>query len=82
MSLDDQTKELIAIGASVTTNGQSCLQYHVEQARKFGAVSQTIAGAIKIGRQVRRGASAKMGAFAGKMTTDTVPAAVGNVCCG
>ena len=46
MNIDDKTKELVAIGASITANCQPCLQYHVDQARHFGADAQEIAEAI------------------------------------
>ena len=32
MNLDIRTRELIAIGASITANCQPCLQYHVSRA--------------------------------------------------
>ena len=35
MKLDTRIRELIAVGASVTANCQSCLQYHADKA--FGA---------------------------------------------
>ena len=80
MKIDDKTKELVAIGASVTANCQPCLQYHVEQARRCGADEQEVAEAIAVGKQVRRGAAAKMDGFAAKLAG--AAAEVGEVCCG
>jgi AhpD family alkylhydroperoxidase len=82
MKIDDQTKELIAIGASITANCQPCLQYHADQARRFGADDQEIAEAIEVGKQVRRGAGAKMDAFAAKQAGTTTTVEVRDVCCG
>ena len=82
MKLDDQTKELVAIGASITANCQPCLQYHVEQARRFGADGQEIAEAIEAGKQVRRGAGAKMDAFSAKLPSTAGASEIRDVCCG
>ena len=82
MKIDDKTKELVAIGASITANCQPCLQYHVDQARHFGADAQMIAEAIEIGKQVRRGAGAKMDAFSSKLGVATEAQAPAKTCCG
>lgn len=64
MKLDNKTKELIAIGASLTAGCQFCLQFHSGKARENGAEEEEIAMAIEIGRIVRRGAAAKIDDFA------------------
>lgn len=56
---DEKTKELIAIGASITANCHPCLDYHVAKARELGVGNDEILEAIEVGKQVRRGASAK-----------------------
>ena len=61
MKLDDRTKELIAVGASVTANcGRPCLEYHSTKARESGATEEEIKEAVEVGKEVRKGAS---GAF-------------------
>lgn len=60
LPLNEKTKALIAIGASITANCQPCLDYHVAHARETGAENEEILTAIEVGKQVRRGASAKM----------------------
>jgi AhpD family alkylhydroperoxidase len=82
MKIDDKTKELVAIGASITANCQPCLQYHADQARRLGAANQEIAEAIEVGKQVRRGASAKMDAFSSKLAGATGATEARDVCCG
>ncbi len=67
MKLDIRTKELVAVGASVTANCQPCLQFHVTKAREAGAGDEEIAIAIAVAKAVRKGASAKMDDFAAKM---------------
>lgn len=82
MKIDDKTKELIAIGASLTANCHPCLQFHVELARKLGADEEEISGAIEIGRQVRRGAGNKTDKRATELVKPGCTSEVGNVCCG
>jgi AhpD family alkylhydroperoxidase len=62
--LDEKTKELVAVGASITANCQPCLEYHTAKAREFGAATEEIMTAVEIGKLVRRGAAAKMDRFA------------------
>ncbi len=75
MKLDNRTKELIAVGASLTAHCQPCLQYHVSQATESGASEQEIAEAIAIGKMVRKGADAKMDEFAASLNPSAVTAA-------
>lgn len=58
--LDEATKELIAIGASVTAHCQPCLDYHVSAARRLGVPDEKIRAAIDVGKQVGRGAASAM----------------------
>jgi AhpD family alkylhydroperoxidase len=82
MKIDDKTRELIAIGASITANCQPCLQYHMAQAQRLSADPQELTDAIEIGKQVRKGAGAKMDTFAANLTGAAPSAEVGKVCCG
>ncbi len=67
MKLDIRTKELVAVGASVTANCQPCLQFHVAKARESGAEEDEITMAIAVARAVRKGASVKMDDFAARL---------------
>ncbi|MBI4716112.1 MAG: carboxymuconolactone decarboxylase family protein [Nitrospirae bacterium] len=62
--MDNRLKELIAIGASVTSNCQPCLRYHVGKARESGADDEEILEAMSVAKSVRKGAIAKMDQFA------------------
>ncbi len=55
--MDTLTKELIAIGASVTANCVPCLRYHVTKAQEVGAEEAEIQVALRVGRMVRKGAA-------------------------
>jgi len=58
--VDCRTKELIAVGASVTASCKPCLEYHVGKAREHGASDKEIIEAVGIGKVVRKGAAGKM----------------------
>lgn len=81
MKLDDKSREMIAIGASITANCQPCLEYHMIEARRFGADAQEITDAIEVGKLVRRGAGAKMDAFAATMPGAIAATKSENACC-
>ena len=58
--MDTRIEELIAIGASIAANCQTCLEYHVQKAKENGADQQQISRAIEVGKMVRKGAAGKM----------------------
>ena len=58
--LDSSIKELISIGASISANCQSCVEYHVSKARKMKIDEQEIQQAIEVGKMVRTGAASQM----------------------
>ena len=82
MKIDDKTKELIAIGASIVAHCQPCLQYHVARAQRAGADAQEMADAIAIAQLVRKGAGIKMDTFTANLTGAAPSADVGKACCG
>lgn len=61
--MDEKTKELIAIGASVGAHCQPCLTWHVEKAREMGIDDETIREAIATGHMVEKGAMSAMRKF-------------------
>lgn len=65
--LDERTKELIAIGASITANCQPCLAFHTAKAQELGASTQDMLAAVEVGKQVRQGAAAKMDRHAARL---------------
>ena len=58
--MDERTKELIAIGASVSGHCQPCLAYHLGKARELGVGEEDIQAAIEVGYMVGKGASTAM----------------------
>jgi AhpD family alkylhydroperoxidase len=75
MRLDDKTKELIAIGCSVTANCHPCIKYHTKKAHDLGLDDDAIDQAIRVGKMVRKGAAGEMdkllNELAGVAQTDT-----------
>jgi len=61
--MDDKTKELIAIGASVTAHCQPCVRFHVSKAKELGLSAELIREAIEIGQMVEQGAGSAMRDF-------------------
>ena len=58
--LDNKTKELIAIGASVSCNCHPCVKFHLDKAGKLGIEPEDIKEALKVGMMVRSGAAGQM----------------------
>jgi AhpD family alkylhydroperoxidase len=61
--MNEKTKEMIALGASVGAHCQPCLEYHVGKAREVGLTDDEIREAIAIGHMVEKGAMAAMKQF-------------------
>ncbi len=79
--LDEKTKELIAVGATITANCQSCLEYHSAKARECGATPAEIQAAIDTGKEVRRGAANKMDRLAASLASSPASAPAGGCGC-
>ena len=58
--VDEKTKELIAIGASVSANCHPCIKYHVGKARERNIAEDDIRQAMDVGKMVRKGAGRQM----------------------
>ncbi len=54
-ALPQKTKELIAIGISVVTDCESCMQWHIDQAAACGASRGEILEAIEVGIEMGAG---------------------------
>ena len=76
--MDERTKELIAIGASVGAHCQPCLAYHVEKARELGITEEEIRAAIDTGHMVEKGAMSAMRKFSASVLE---PAPTGSCGC-
>ena len=58
--LNERTKELIAVGASVSANCHPCVKYHTAKAREMKIDEAEIQQAVDVGKMVRKGAAGQM----------------------
>lgn len=65
--MDAKFKELLGVAASIAAGCESCLEYHVEAARKAGADGREIQMAVQIARAVRLQAVTKIDDLAAKL---------------
>ncbi len=63
-ALSKKHKELVAVGISVVTDCESCMQWHIEQAAKAGATQQEVLEAIEIGIEMGGGRATVSARFA------------------
>ena len=82
MNIDERTKELIAIGASVAANCQPCLEYHAAKAMELGADAAEVREAMDAGKLVRKGASGKMDKFILHLLNDPAASETPDGSCG
>ena len=75
--MDEQTKKLIAVGASVGANCHPCLEHHVGKALEFGIDHNKIMEAINIAKAVRQGAASSMDKLAMTLIQNRLPSTSG-----
>jgi AhpD family alkylhydroperoxidase len=63
-ALKKKNKELIAIGISVVTNCESCMEWHIKQAIDDGASQDEILEAIEVGIEMSGGPGTVAARFA------------------
>ena len=54
--MDEQVKELVAMGASAAANCHPCMSHHLAQCDKLGIPREEVAAAVRVGLMVNRGA--------------------------
>jgi AhpD family alkylhydroperoxidase len=63
-ALPKKTKELIAVGISVVIDCESCIQWHIEQARDAGADQREVFEAVEVGMEMGGGPATVSARFA------------------
>ena len=63
-ALKKKDKELIAIGISIVINCESCIEWHITEASKFGAKIEEILEAIEVGIEFGGGPATVSARFA------------------
>ena len=72
-ALPKKTKELIAVGISVATDCESCMQWHIEQAARAGASSREVLEAVEVGMEMGGGPATVSARFALEVMDDVFP---------
>lgn len=72
--MDERTKELVAVGASVAANCHPCLKYHLSKCDELGVPRQEAQAAAEVGMMVNRGAAKKTRAFSAELLDMSEPA--------
>jgi AhpD family alkylhydroperoxidase len=67
MKMEERTKKLLAVSASVGANCHPCLEYHVGKALESGIERNEIMEAVEVAKAVRRGATSSMDNLALKL---------------
>jgi AhpD family alkylhydroperoxidase len=57
-------KELVAVGISVVTDCESCMQWHIQQAAQAGATRQEVLEAVEVGMEMGGGRATVSARFA------------------
>jgi AhpD family alkylhydroperoxidase len=63
-AISKKVKELIAIGISVRIDCESCMQWHIEQAAKAGAMYDEVLEAVEVGIEMGGGPATVSARFA------------------
>lgn len=72
--MDEQTKELVAIGASVAANCYPCMKHHLAKCEDLGAAPAEIRAAAEVGMMVNRGAASNTRKFVAELLGAKAPA--------
>ncbi len=75
--MDDQTKELVPIGASVAANWYPCMKHHLAKCDRLGVARAEIRAAAEAGKMVNRGAASNTRKFVDELLGAEEPALAG-----
>ena len=72
-ALAKKHKELIAVGISVATDCESCMQWHIEQAAESGASEHEVFEAVEVGIEMAGGPGTVSARFALEVMESVFP---------
>ena len=72
-ALPRKQKELIAVGISVATDCESCMQWHIEQAAEAGASEPEVLEAVEVGIEMAGGPGTVSARFALEVMESVFP---------
>ena len=73
--MDEQTKELVAMGAAAAANCHPCVNYHLKKCDELGIAREEVVEAVKVGLMVNRGAERGIRKHARELLGEGVPEA-------
>ncbi len=65
--MDEETKELVAIGASVAANCYPCMKHHLAKCAELGVARAEVRAAAEVGKMVNRGAASNTHKFVAEL---------------
>jgi AhpD family alkylhydroperoxidase len=68
--MEDRTKEIVAIAASVAGHCQPCLKYHLGRARQLGISEDDVKEAIRLAKVISENGDKRMIEFAELLMAD------------
>lgn len=71
--MDERTKELVAIGASVAGHCQPCLRHHVSKAKELGISRDDVNAAIGLAKIISENGDKRMMEFADGIVSELFP---------
>lgn len=78
--MDDRTRILISLGASVAVNCMPCFEHYFRKATAAGLDDEEVALAVDTARQVKKGADVAIRNFVSDKMTGADPGNRPNVC--
>ncbi len=72
--MDEQTKELVAVGASAAANCYPCMKHHLAKCEDLGVAGAEIRAAAEVGMMVNRGAANNTRKFVAELLGAAAPA--------
>ncbi len=72
--MDEQIKELVAIGASVAANCYPCMKHHLAKCDELGVARAEVRAAAEVGKMVNRGAASNTRKFVAELLGAEDPA--------
>ena len=70
--MDEQTKELVAMGAAAAANCHPCMDYHLAKCDELAINRTEVAAAVKVGLMVNRGAESAIRKKARELLDDAM----------
>lgn len=70
--MDDQMKELVAMGAAAAANCHPCMDYHLAQCDKLSVPRKDVVEAVKVGLMVNHGAEGRIRKHARQLLGDAM----------